>query len=91
MDNLVEANFLTETEDGRFTYHDLLRVHARQRAIREDPPEERAAGLRRMIEWYLRRTVAADRTIHPLRRRLGPLYDEPAAVFSNRTMPAPVG
>lgn len=84
VDMLVEANFLTEARDGRFMYHDLLRVHAQQRASREDSPEQRAAGLRRMIEWYLQRTVAADRTIHPLRPRVGPL-DELPDVFSSES------
>lgn len=71
---LVEANLLVEVADERFAYHDLLLVHARQRAETEDGADVHVERMRRAAEWYLRRTVAADLVIHPLRQRLGPLY-----------------
>jgi tetratricopeptide (TPR) repeat protein len=74
VDLLVEANFLSEVDDRRFTYHDLLRLHARRRAEQEDSPSRRDAAQRRMVEWYLDRTVQADLVVHPLRPRLGPRY-----------------
>lgn len=77
MDELVEANFVAEIGDSRFTYHDLLRLHARHRFAVEDGTQQEPVLVRRMIDWYLRRMVSADLTIHPLRLRLGPCYANP--------------
>jgi len=70
IDDLVEANLLVETAEDRFTCHDLVRLHARGVA----PPHEGERARRRMIEWYLDRTVAADLVIHPLRPRVSDRY-----------------
>lgn len=74
VETLLEANFLVEEGDDRFTYHDLLRLHARHLAETEDDDDGRQAAVVRMIEWYLDRAVTADIAIHPLRPRLGPRY-----------------
>jgi tetratricopeptide (TPR) repeat protein len=79
LERLLEANFLTEIDDRRFCYHDLLRVHAKQRARDTDPVEIQETVLRRMIEWYLDEAVLADRVIHPHRPHLGPRYGMAAA------------
>ena len=71
---LVAANLLAEVDDGRFAYHDLLRLHAQLCGDAEDLPGERAARLHRMISWYLDRSVCADLVIHLLRQRVGPRY-----------------
>jgi tetratricopeptide (TPR) repeat protein len=81
MDDLVEANFVAEIGDRRFTYHDLLRLHAQQR-WQTDEASEQAPLVRRMVDWYLRRAVSADVVIHPLRPRLGPQYQRPDPVFA---------
>lgn len=74
VDLLVEGNFLTEVDDRRFVYHDLLRLHARHRTEQEDEPCYRTDAQRRMVEWYLDHAVRADLVVHPLRPRLGPRY-----------------
>jgi tetratricopeptide (TPR) repeat protein len=74
---LVERNLLTEIAEHRFRYHDLLLVHARQLSSRVDDDASLAAAARRMVEWYLDGTVAAERTIRPVRRRVGPRFQEP--------------
>ncbi len=71
---LVEANLLIEVADDRFAYHDLLLVHARRRAEMEDGVGAGTEVVRRAVDWYLARTVAADMVLHPLRTRVGPLY-----------------
>lgn len=76
LDGLLEASFLLEVDDEQFRYHDLLRLYARQRAEDADTSEARESALRRMIEWYLDQSVAADLLVHPLRPRLGPRYPE---------------
>jgi tetratricopeptide (TPR) repeat protein len=70
LDSLVERNLLTETADRRFRYHDLVRVHARQQATREDDEPARDAAMGRMVEWYLDTTFAADLVLRPTRRRV---------------------
>ena len=69
LDGLVEANLVEEIREDRYRFHDLLRLHARQRTSADDPPQERDAALRRMLEWYLAAAAAADRVLTPYRRR----------------------
>ena len=72
LEELLEAHFLVEVGEDRFTYHDLLRVHARHLAQTEDDDGGRHAVVERMVEWYVDQAVLADLAIHPLRPRLGP-------------------
>jgi tetratricopeptide (TPR) repeat protein len=76
LDVLVEASLLDEIGDGRFRFHDLVRIHARDQAESE-PVGEREAAVARGIDWYLRAAVAADLVVLPLRWRLGPYYQQP--------------
>lgn len=81
---LVDVSLLQEIDDERYAFHDLVRAHARQCADAEDGDAMRTT--RRMVSWYLVRTVAADLVIHPLRPHVGPLYDEvvqPGEVFAS--------
>lgn len=66
LDALVEASMLGETATGRFRQHDLVRLHARQHA--EAEPDGPAIA-RRILEWYLAGTLAADEVLTPYRRR----------------------
>lgn len=70
LDGLVEANLVEEIHEGRYRFHDLLRLHARQRAAADDPPQERDAALHQMLEWYLAAAAVADQMLTPYRRRL---------------------
>jgi tetratricopeptide (TPR) repeat protein len=76
LDVLVEANLLSEVDDRRYRFHDLVRLHARAQAERDDSVTERDAAVLRMIEWYLDTTVAADLLVHPLPARVGPRYQD---------------
>ncbi|MPZ79838.1 MAG: tetratricopeptide repeat protein [Actinophytocola sp.] len=82
LDELVEANLVAEVGDGRFAYHDLLRLHARRRAELDDP-EQHAVVVHRMTEWYLGRAVCADVVVHPARPRLGPRYRDARPEFAD--------
>lgn len=62
---LVEANLLDEPMENRFRFHDLLRLHARERAEAEMSEADRAAAVRRMVSWYLDCAFSADRLITP--------------------------
>jgi tetratricopeptide (TPR) repeat protein len=74
LDILVDASLLTELGEDCYQFHDLMRLHAQRRAEVEDDASERDDAVRRMIMWYLRATIAADRTVIPLAWRLGPEY-----------------
>jgi DNA-binding SARP family transcriptional activator len=47
--------------DGPDVYaaHDLLHAYARERALEEEPPAERDAAVRRLLDWYVRSVAAA--------------------------------
>ncbi|HEY0451965.1 AfsR/SARP family transcriptional regulator [Actinophytocola sp.] len=72
---LVDAHLLTEHEDGRYTFHDLLRAYARDLAEHEEP--DREAGVRRLAAWYLAAADNAVRQLYPKVLRL-PVPDLPA-------------
>ncbi|MEV4514202.1 tetratricopeptide repeat protein [Dactylosporangium sp. NPDC049525] len=57
---LVLANLLTEHTGGRYLLHDLLRAYATERVAAEEPDDQRAAAVRRMIEHYLHTAYHAD-------------------------------
>lgn len=74
LDVLAGANLLQERDDDRYGFHDLLRIHARDRARETDPENERGAAVTRLVDWYLRMTVAADLAVLPGRWHLGAYY-----------------
>ncbi|MDT3399638.1 BTAD domain-containing putative transcriptional regulator [Streptomyces sp. B1866] len=52
LDRLVARNLLETHREGRFRFHDLLRLYARERAEREDDPKERETAVRWALHWY---------------------------------------
>jgi tetratricopeptide (TPR) repeat protein len=73
--DLVDVNLLSEVDTDRFRFHDLLRLHAAGCAQELDSADERAAAVRRMVEWYLDNAVTADLAVMPLRERVGERYE----------------
>lgn len=73
LDALADTSLLTDSPDGRYRMHDLVRLHAREQ---ESPslPGGPDGVISRSVDWYLRQAVAADRIVLPGRWRLGPLY-----------------
>ncbi|MEU6933890.1 helix-turn-helix domain-containing protein [Streptomyces sp. 2RAF24] len=65
MEELVEAGLLQATFDGRYQLHDLLRLFARGRLTREEPPGERRAAEDRLRGWLLETSVVAGRWYKP--------------------------
>jgi tetratricopeptide (TPR) repeat protein len=70
---LVDASLL-EVADDRYRFHDLVRLHAREQAEREESSSERAAVLRRLLTHYVLLAARVDRLVIPLERRLGPVF-----------------
>lgn len=66
-------------EPRRYRLHDLLRLHARETAEREESEQERHDALRRVMTGYLRRAVHAEWRLPGGVRGLRPGSVEPAA------------
>ncbi|MEU5125530.1 AfsR/SARP family transcriptional regulator [Streptomyces mobaraensis] len=52
LESLVDASLLISAKAGRYHFHDLVRLYARARAERDEPAEERAAALSRLLDFY---------------------------------------
>jgi tetratricopeptide (TPR) repeat protein len=69
--SLCETSLLDELADDRYRPHDLVRLHARQRAENAVSASEQEVIARRIVEWYLRCAAAADiAVLGPTRWRL---------------------
>jgi tetratricopeptide (TPR) repeat protein len=87
LERLAGAHLLEPRAPGRFGFHDLLRLYARQRIERDDAGPERQQALRRLLGWYVHAADAADRLLHPQMLRLPlPPADAglPSAGFDDR-------
>ena len=74
LDEVVNAGLADEIADGRFRLHDLVRLHAAEKAARLDGDDDRSAALDRLISWYLATAASADLVILPGRWRIGPAF-----------------
>ncbi len=61
LDELVRAHLLELRGDGRYQFHDLLRVYALERATSDETATERDDAARRSVRWYLHAANEADR------------------------------
>jgi tetratricopeptide (TPR) repeat protein len=75
LETLIDANLLNGDEN-RYSFHDLVRLHAFRCAEHEDSADTRDTVVRRVVEYYLRASAAADRVIIPLEWRLGPVFQQ---------------
>jgi len=69
LDRLAAAHLVEDTGE-RYRFHDLLRIHARRCAQRDESDGQREAVLRRIVDFYLGSTRAVDFAITPTRLRL---------------------
>ena len=86
LEELASASLLEETAEGRFRFHDLVKLHARERA-EGGTTAELAGAIARVVSWYLAQAIAADIEIIPGRWRLNPMYEQARAappVFAGR-------
>lgn len=79
LDVLVDASLLSETDLGRYRFHDLARLHARELA-NSDPAVNQRDIISRCVMWYLREAVAADLVVLPGRWRVGSHYEQVRAL-----------
>jgi DNA-binding SARP family transcriptional activator/Tfp pilus assembly protein PilF len=67
---LVDAHLLESPGPDRYSFHDLLRVYAAERAHAEETAEDRERAVRRILSWYLHSAAEADSVIAPRRDRV---------------------
>lgn len=75
LDVLEEARLLDVTTDGRFRFHSLVLLHARECAEDEEPAGAQRALVERVATRYLALTAFADRAIREDRLRIADLTD----------------
>ncbi|MBL7253105.1 ATP-binding protein [Paractinoplanes lichenicola] len=62
---LLRDHLLQATAPGRYTFHDLVRAYATDRAHDQIAPAARRAALTRLYDYYLATAAAAMNTLHP--------------------------
>ncbi|ONI81361.1 hypothetical protein ALI144C_21915 [Actinosynnema sp. ALI-1.44] len=70
LDRLACAHLIEEHAPGRYTFHDLLRQYAWERAVEQDSTVEREAALDRLYEHYETTTRAAVKLLYPYMLRI---------------------
>ncbi|HEY0719532.1 MAG TPA: tetratricopeptide repeat protein, partial [Streptosporangiaceae bacterium] len=67
---LVDAHLLESPAPDCFSFHDLVRVYAAERALAQEPERTRQDAVYRLIAWYLHTASAADTMVTPQRDRV---------------------
>jgi hypothetical protein len=71
LEALVDAQLVeTASAPGRYRFHDVLRLYARERVQTDETDLDRDAAQRRMLTWYLDNVTAAAQVLTPGRRGL---------------------
>jgi tetratricopeptide (TPR) repeat protein len=65
LDELVDLGLLQDSTSGRYRFHDLVRLFARDRLQEEDTSADRDAVTGRMASWLLRMATTAGRWFEP--------------------------
>ena len=73
VDELAAAHLIAETASGRYRFHDLVRLYARECAEGEESGAQRQEAAERIAEWYLSIADAANRNLDPARDRVKPI------------------
>jgi tetratricopeptide (TPR) repeat protein len=73
---LVSASLLEADDLGRYSFRDLVRLHVRRCAERDEEPETADAVLAVVLDHYLFRAADVYRTAVPQEWRLGPVYEQ---------------
>jgi DNA-binding SARP family transcriptional activator len=61
LEMLIDAHLVETAGPGRYRLHDLLRIYAAELADKDGTPQQRRAAIRRMLDWYRQRAIAAIR------------------------------
>jgi len=72
LETLVDANLLESRAADWYSFHDLLRFYATERARDEEPETASSAAVERLLRWYLRMADSAALVVAPNRYRIAP-------------------
>jgi tetratricopeptide (TPR) repeat protein len=65
---LARAHLIVELRPGRYGFHDLLRVYARELADTEEAEHLRRDAIHRLLDHYVHTAWRADRLLRPMRK-----------------------
>jgi hypothetical protein len=68
LDDLVELGLVETAHEGRYRFHDLVRLYAHQRLEHDDETDTVTASRHRMVTWLLRTLTAAGQWFQPRHR-----------------------
>jgi tetratricopeptide (TPR) repeat protein len=71
---LADANLLDDVAGGRYRFHDLIKLHARELAEQDEYRPESEEAIGRMLSWYLVTVTDAGQMVTPYR------HDQPRDV-----------
>jgi len=71
---LADANLLEDVAGGRYRFHDLIKLHARELAEQDEYRPESDEAIGRMLSWYLATVTDAGQMVTPYR------HDQPRDV-----------
>jgi tetratricopeptide (TPR) repeat protein len=83
LERLADAQLLETPAPGRYRFHDLLRLFARERADAEEDEDQRQAAVDRAAAWYLGGTRRAVALLGPV-AAAGADPGAPGPVFTDR-------
>jgi tetratricopeptide (TPR) repeat protein len=63
--NLCGDHLLQQTTPGRYSFHDLVRAYAADRAVDQDRPPQRHAALTSLLDFYLATAATAMDVVYP--------------------------
>ncbi|MEE1799985.1 tetratricopeptide repeat protein [Streptomyces sp. JV176] len=92
LDELIEANLVEDIGPDTCRFHDLVRIHARDRAVADDTGAAREEALRRVCDWYLRTATEAQRRLTPAQFTLRSAYSptsQPGTGPESEPLPLP--
>lgn len=65
--SLTRAYLLEEPTPGRYQFHDLLRIYATEQAAKKEFDHQRQLAIRRVLDYYLHTSIAANQRLNPHR------------------------
>jgi DNA-binding SARP family transcriptional activator/tetratricopeptide (TPR) repeat protein len=85
LDELAAVHLVTEVANGRYRFHDLIRLYARECAHRDESEPDRAQIVARILDWYLAIADAANTIVDRGRDRVRVVVRYPPATLPFRT------
>ncbi|MFJ8745294.1 ATP-binding protein [Embleya sp. NPDC127516] len=73
LESLLDRNLITEATDGRYRFHDLIRLHAVAK-LSDRPSQEQDDAVRAMLDHYLATATRAEEILEPQHRSLARDY-----------------